>query len=199
MLQIKEFDLRKESESDYLKTMQAEFLSIRAELLNDPKLIGFRQFDIDYGLGSFLYILQSAGHIVGGASMSLVCKGEAKMLPCELEFRSEAVKLKLSNIVSDINLENYNYAEITKLFLLPRYRNGYVLEKCVGTLIGFMKAKDIKVVFFLADILRTRKYSEILMKYGVGVKSLWHLKLPKKECFEGVRMILSYFDLQGKF
>lgn len=138
---------------------------------------------------SHIIVARLGKQVIGGTRLTISSPAAPQALPMEHD------DFKLSELFPDLGLVNRSYCEFSRAAILPDYQSGPVMP------IGFAKAiqraiaEGVDYAFTLSPIPMARNYRQTMQAFGFGWNIRSDIKIPERESFEGIRMVLSVMDL----
>ena len=142
---------------------------------------------------SHTLILRVGRQCVGGVRMIIRTPRSRKGLPME------QAGVSLENALEGVNLKRISYCEISRLARLPEYRG---FEYTLGVHCHLRRkalAHDVRYAFILSPGSNARMYRRTIVNEAEPYHILDHVKVPEKEEYEGIRMMVSAIDYAPAF
>lgn len=111
---------------------------------------------------------------VGGVRLTICNKGEDHLLPMESD------DFKLRELLPDLELEHANYAEISKLILLPEYRDGEITQRIYKDINRKCRQLGVQYLFAITPYIQARRYLLSSKLLGFNIK-MADIKIPYEQ------------------
>ena len=132
-------------------------------------------YDTDLGLSldhledpfdaiSHTLVVQAHQRCVGGVRLTLSTPEAQQFLPMESD------GFYLQDVMPTLPLNHVNYAELSKLILLPGYRNGKVTERIYKHIHRKCRMLNIKYLFAITPRIQARRYLLSSKKLGFNIR-----------------------------
>lgn len=111
---------------------------------------------------------------VGGVRLTLHHHSPAKMLPMETEY------FQLRYLLPELSLETSVYAEISRLILLPEFRDGEVTKRMYKEINRKCRQLGVNYLFAITPYAQARRYMLSSKQLGFSIK-MADVKIPEEQ------------------
>ena len=170
--------------------MVQEYFQIRDKAFKEQwNLKKFSGGEDSYDKNAYILIVLSNHKVVGGARFFISNKGN-NLLPMETD------SFKLSNLISDADLLNCKYAEISRVAIKDDLRQG-VISTLIYEQLLCKKAPElnIKYVFCVTTMKLARSARIACKRIGINLEIQRDIEVPDLETYENLTMYVSKMDL----
>ncbi|MDX1975759.1 MAG: GNAT family N-acyltransferase [Rickettsiales bacterium] len=136
---------------------------------------------------SEIMVARIDNHVVGGCRLTFSEKDA--LLPMEKP------DFSLASLMPDLKLDQASYVEVSRMAILPEYQNSTVMLELSRQLLKRAASNKARYAFTLSPIPLARNYRKAASLFGLKWEILLDTKVPEREEYEGIRMVLSQLDL----
>ncbi len=167
-----------------------QYYRLREEMfINVWGLKRFSGHQDDYDDKSDIMIARIGKHCIGGCRLTFKEPGTNEHLPMEKD------DFLLSQEMSQLPLDSVRYVEISRLAILPDFQNSVVMLELSRELLKRGAEKKARYAFTLAPVPLARNYRKAASQFGLNWNMLNNVSIPKRDEYEGIKMVLSMLDL----
>lgn len=142
----------------------------------------FRRAEEEYNKRGYFLVVRQGNHCVGGARISVSSPRHPMKLPMEIG------SFRLSQVFAELKTREMTYAELSRLVLLPEFRNGVVTREMFYHFYRKSLALGVQMMFAACPISNARMYRVNCKAVGLE-QTLIHtgVELPPYPTFEEVK------------
>lgn len=137
---------------------------------------------------SFILLIKAGNRVVGGARLTVSDAADNRLMPLEadgFDIKSHFPQLDFSKI---------RYCEMSRLALLPEFRNGVISQEIHQKFIDLCREKNIHVGFARTTPLQQRRTKTIFSNLGHNMIIRRDIKLPHNASNQHLNMQFSCVD-----
>ena len=138
-------------------------------------------------LESMILIVKAGTTVIGGARLTISTPQNHKKLPIEGE------GFDINSVYPEIDLTKINYCEMSRLALLPEFRDGHVMKEISNTMLNYCLLQNIQLGFAGNTPLHARRFERIFNHLGYGFIVREDVNI-QKEMYEQIRVVFSVAD-----
>jgi hypothetical protein len=138
---------------------------------------------------SDIMVARIGNHVIGGCRLTFSTPKSRKHTPMEKN------DFDLSRGLQELNLANETYVEISRMAILPEYQNSVVMLELSRQLLKRGTEQKARYAFTLAPVKLARNYRKAASLFGLEWQILNDVKIPDREEYEGIKMVLSMLDM----
>lgn len=153
---------------------------------------GLEHFDgtkDEYDDQSDIMVARRGNHVIGGCRLTFHNAHASSRLPMEKDDFSLPVQLPA------LALGEVPYVEISRMAILPEFQNSVVLLELSRQLLKRGAELKARYAFTLAPVMLARNYRKAASLFGLKWEIKNDIKVPDREEYEGIKMVLSMLDL----
>ena len=129
-------------------------------------------------------------HCIAGGRITISSPNHRVALPMEKE------DFQIQQLMTDLDLADHTYCEFSRLAILPDFRGGVVFPEMARRFIRKAISEGVEYAFNIAPIPLARSYRQTMQMFGLKWELCPSVKIPEREEYEGIRMMLSVMDLR---
>jgi hypothetical protein len=107
----------------------------------------------------------------------------------------EKPDFSLKAALPELDLAHHTYCEFSRLAILPDFRAGKVFPEMASRFIRRAVAEGVEYAFNMAPLPLARNYRQAMKAFGLNWNIRSDIKIPDREEFEGIKMVLSVMNL----
>jgi hypothetical protein len=138
---------------------------------------------------SDIMIARIGNHVIGGCRLTFSTPKTRKSTPMEKQ------DFDLAHGLPELNLSKESYVEISRMAILPEYQNSVVMLELSRQLLKRGAEQKARFAFTLAPAKLARNYRKAASLFGLEWQILNDVKIPEREEYEGIKMVLSMLDM----
>ena len=138
---------------------------------------------------SHIMVARKGLQCIGGGRLTVSTPQDHLMLPMEKE------DLMLSALFPELDLHETVYGEFSRLAILPEFRSGAVFPELARRFITKAISLGVEYAFNIAPLPLARSYRQAVQMFGLKWDICHHAKVPQREEYEGIQMVISVMDL----
>ncbi len=139
--------------------------------------------------GSEIMIARKGLQCIGGGRLTISSPQAPRMLPMEKQ------DLMLTRLFPELDLGDTSYGEFSRLAILPEFRAGAVFPEITRRFIKKAIANGVEYAFNIAPVPLARSYRQAVQLFGLKWDICHSIKVPQREEYEGIQMVISVMDL----
>lgn len=161
------------------------YYNLRQEVFTEYwKLKSFKGGADQYDKMSHTLTIYEGQKCVGGARLIIRNPEDDFLLPMETK------SFQLKNTLKDVNFRAQPVAELSRLALLPEYRNGEISKNIYRKIIERAKKYNVGYIFTVCHITQARKSRMLCKDLDIEVSIRKNIIVPQLDTYEGVKMNL---------
>lgn len=138
---------------------------------------------------SHVMVARRGNQCIAGGRLTVCQPHENMLLPLEKQ------DFHLPELFPEYHLSSRCYGEFSRLAILPEYRAGAVFPEIARRFIKKAVAAGVEYAFNMAPRPLARNYRQTMQLFGLRWDIRDDVKVPDREEFEGIGMVLSVMDL----
>lgn len=145
----------------------------------------------EFDARSTIMVARQGNHVIGGCRLIVHAPDDTHRLPMEGD------DFLLPESLPGLNLPNKNYAEFSRLAVLPEFRLAGVTREIFRRYYKICKKMKIDYVFAVSPVSQSRSYRRNCNALGFDFKLVDTIEMPEREDYEGIAMCLMMCDMHA--
>lgn len=169
-----------------------QYYRLRKIIYNMELGIDLNEGSDEYDPISEVMVVKNKEQCVGGARITIHYPNSNTKLPMESD------DFRLKDILSDLNLDNYAYAEFSRLILMPKYRDNKISQRIYKSLNRKARQLGVRYIFVITDKIHARRYILSYRKLGFKIKILDNVIIPNeiKDKYSNIVQCILMLDIE---
>lgn len=165
------------------------YLNLRRELYaKEMGLGGLLGHEDNYDRESEIIVFKYKSRVIGGGRLTTSDYGKVS-LPMETK------DFVLSKAVRGLSKSSNNFAEFSRLAVLPEYRENVYLEKIYKIVYSVCKERYLRYLFAVAPVLQARNSALLCKRLGLPMRVLGSVEVPSRARYGHIQMHLMRMDI----
>ncbi|MBL0318238.1 MAG: GNAT family N-acetyltransferase [Alphaproteobacteria bacterium] len=145
--------------------------------------------EYDHDPNTAIVVVRKGNQVIGGSRCTMRVKGSNNLLPHESD------EFKLIDNLPELKLRNKSYIEVTRMALLPEYRDdGTIARNLIELQIQGSIEKGATFGFTVTPLIQARNNRNHIRRIGFNMVMRPDIIIPDKPLYRGRKMVLSTID-----